>query len=283
MQFTRRQMVEGGLVAGFLGLAAKPVFAAVAEDPADTLAVRRLPGQSLAGGGAAPGAAPRFSQPIRQPHPGQPLPARQAIAQRPIAAPAETQQLAAVRRPPMTVPAQPRVAVERTVNPRLVAAARASFDQHRRFVRHTDVVGIVDFSKVSREPRYYLLDTNSGRVTEHHCSHGRGSDPAHTGVLHQFSNRFGSLATSSGGYVTSEIYTGKYGTSMRVRGLDPSNNNAEARAIVIHPAWYAEPSHLAVHGILGRSEGCFAMARTSMSETLSRLSPGHFLYAGRVA
>jgi hypothetical protein len=52
---------------------------------------------------------------------------------------------------------------------------------------------------------------------------------------------------------------------------------------VIHPAWYAEPTHLAMHGILGRSEGCFAMSRASLSETLERLSPGHFLYAGRVA
>jgi hypothetical protein len=277
MQFTRRQMVEGGLVAGFLGLAAKPVFAAVADDPAQTLAVRRRPDQALAGNGAAP--APRFAQPLRQPHPGQPLPPR------PAASVQQPTQLAGVRpaAPPATrVPAQPRVAVERTVNPRLVAAARASFDQHRRFVRHTDVVGIVDFSKMSREPRYYLLDTNSGRVTEHHVSHGRGSDPAHTGFVQRFSNRHGSLATSEGGYVTGDYYTGKYGASMRVRGLDWSNSNAEARAIVIHPAWYAEPAHLAVHGVLGRSEGCFAMSRASLSETLARLSPGHFLYAGRI-
>jgi hypothetical protein len=279
MQFTRRQMVEGGLVAGFLGLAAKPVFAAAAEDPADTLAVRRRPDQALAANGASP--APRFAQPLRQPHPGQPLPSRPSVPIQP-----QQQQIAAVRpaAPPIArVPAQPRVAVERTVNPRLVAAARASFDQHRRSVRHTDVVGIVDFSKVSREPRYYLLDTNSGRVSEHHVSHGRGSDPAHTGFVQRFSNRPGSLATSEGGYVTSEYYTGKYGASMRVRGLDWSNSNAEARAIVIHPAWYAEPSHLAVHGILGRSEGCFAMSRASLSETLDRLSPGHFPYAVCIA
>ncbi len=29
-----------------------------------------------------------------------------------------------------------------------------------------------------REPRFYLLDTNSGRVTRHLVAHGRGSDPA---------------------------------------------------------------------------------------------------------
>jgi hypothetical protein len=120
------------------------------------------------------------------------------------------------------------VNVDRTVRAQLVAAARASFDRHRPQVRHTDIVGIVDFNKMSREPRFYLLDTNSGRVSEHHVSHGRGSDPAHTGFLHQFSNRHGSNATSEGGYLTTEYYSGKYGRSMRVRGLDWTNRNAEA-------------------------------------------------------
>ena len=270
MQFTRRQMVEGGLVAGFLGLAAKPVFAATADDPASTLSVRRRPDAALSGTRSA--SAPLRAQPLRQPHPGQPLPARPQASQ---------PQIVGVRPAPARVPAQPRVLVERTVNPRLVAAARASFDKHRGSVRHPDVVGIVDFSKVSREPRYYLLDTNSGRVSEHHVSHGRGSDPAHSGWAQHFSNRHGSNASSEGGYVTSETYHGKYGLSMRVRGLDWSNSNAHARAIVIHPAWYAEPAHLATHGLLGRSEGCFAMSRNSLSETLNRLSPGHFLYAAR--
>jgi hypothetical protein len=267
-------MVEGGLVAGFLGLAAKPAFAATGDDPAATLAARRRPDGSLAAGNGA--AAPRYAQqPIRQPHPGQPLPPRPQVAPSP--------QVAGMRPAPLRVPAQPRVMAARTVNPSLVAAARASFDKHRAHIRHPEVVGIVDFSKVSREPRYYLLDTNSGQVTEHHVSHGRGSDPAHTGWAQQFSNRHGSNASSEGGYVTTEVYHGKYGRSMRVRGLDWSNSNAHARAIVIHPAWYAEPAHLATHGLLGRSEGCFAMSQTSLRETLNRLSPGHFLYAARTA
>lgn len=277
MQFTRRQMVEAGLVAGFLGLAAKPVFAAVGEDDAAGLPVRRRPDAALASNNTARPVAQRsaVASPLRQPHPGQPLPARPQ--------PVQQAELIARPEPIATVPARPRVAVERTVNPRLVQAARRSFDQHRGSIRQTDLVGIVDFSKSSNEPRYYLLDTNSGRVTEHHVAHGRGSDPSHSGFVQQFSNRFGSNATSEGGYVTSEYYSGKYGASMRVQGLDYTNSNAHARAIVIHPAWYAEPSHLAMHGILGRSEGCFAMSRASLSETLQRLSPGHFLYAGRVA
>ena len=121
-----------------------------------------------------------------------------------------------------------------------------------------DAVGIADFAKASREPRFYLLDTNSGRVTRHLVAHGRGSDPAHTGFLQHFSNRVGSEASSNGSYVTGDYYPGKYGRSMRVRGLENRNSNADARAIVVHSAWYAEPNVSPRNGKLGRSEGCFA-------------------------
>jgi len=184
---------------------------------------------------------------------------------------------------PRTVPATARAYADPVIDRRLLARARASFDRHRNSLSQIDVVGIADFSQASAEQRFYLLDTNSGRVTRHLCAHGRGSDPAHTGFLQHFSNRPGSVATSNGGYVTSEYYPGRYGRSMRVRGLDYSNSNAESRAIVVHSAWYAEPQVLAEQGRLGRSEGCFALPYQSLQEVLARLGPGRFLYADRLA
>ncbi|MDQ4087594.1 MAG: murein L,D-transpeptidase catalytic domain family protein [Pseudomonadota bacterium] len=181
------------------------------------------------------------------------------------------------------VPARPRVMVDPSVDPRIVTRARAAFDRHRSRILHGDIVGIADFTKPSANPRFYLLDTNTGRVTTHLVSHGRGSDPAHTGMLQRFSNQFGSEASSDGAYLTSEFYHGKYGRSMRVRGLDYSNSNAEARAIVVHTAWYAEPDVVAETGRLGRSEGCFALPNRSLQEVLARLGPGRFLYADRIA
>lgn len=175
-----------------------------------------------------------------------------------------------------------RVMVDPAVDARLVARARASFERHRSRLVHTDIVGIADFSKPSALPRFYLLDTNSGRVSSHLVSHGRGSDPEHSGWLRRFSNGFGSNASSDGGYVTGDYYYGRYGRSMRLSGLDHSNSNAHARAIVVHSAWYAEPHVVREHGRLGRSEGCFAMSYSSLQETLARLGPGRFLYAGKV-
>ncbi|MDP8993875.1 MAG: murein L,D-transpeptidase catalytic domain family protein [Pseudomonadota bacterium] len=175
-----------------------------------------------------------------------------------------------------------RVMVDPVVDSRIVARARASFERHRSRLRYTDVVGIADFSKPSNLPRFYLLDTASGRVSSHLVSHGRGSDPAHSGWLQRFSNLHGSNASSDGGYLTGDFYYGRYGRSMRLSGLDPSNSNAEARAIVVHSAWYAEPNVAVEQGRLGRSEGCFAMSYRSLQEVLARLGPGRFLYADKV-
>ena len=185
--------------------------------------------------------------------------------------------------PAPTVPARPRVIVDPSLDPRIVQRARAAFDRHRARIDRPELVGIADFTRPSSEPRLFLLDTNTGRVTRHLCAHGRGSDPAHTGFLQRFSNVPGSEASSDGAYLIGDYYHGKYGRSMRVSGLDHSNSNAEARAIVVHTAWYAEPQVVAQTGRLGRSEGCFALPNASLQEVLARLGPGHFLYADRLA
>lgn len=183
---------------------------------------------------------------------------------------------------PATVPARPRVAMGGVIDPRLLARARAAFDRHRSRLTHTDVVAIADFSRPSHDHRFFLLDTASGRVSNHLVAHGRGSDPAHSGYVERFSNAMGSEASSQGGYRTGDYYHGKYGRSLRLSGLDWSNSNAEARAIVVHSAWYAEPEQLAAHGKLGRSEGCFALPHNSLQHVLARLGPGRFLYADKL-
>jgi hypothetical protein len=184
---------------------------------------------------------------------------------------------------PPVVPAQQRVVVDAAIDPRLLGRARAAFDRHRHSLAHTDVVGIVDFTRPSREPRFFLFNTASGQVSSHLVAHGRGSDPDHSGYVERFSNAPGSEASSSGAYVTGEYYPGKYGRAMRLSGLDASNSNAQSRAIVVHSAWYAEPDQIALHGKLGRSEGCFALSYNSLQQTLARLGPGRLLYADKVA
>jgi hypothetical protein len=168
------------------------------------------------------------------------------------------------------------------IDPRLKAKALLALAAKRSSVPNADVIGIADFNRPSREPRFFVLDLRSGMITSHFVAHGRGSDPQHSGWLNYFSNAYGSEATSEGAYLTGDTYFGKYGHSLRLTGLDHTNSNAESRAIVVHSAWYAEPNVAEAHGKLGRSEGCFATPGISHAEIMTRLGSGRMIYAGKV-
>ena len=187
---------------------------------------------------------------------------------------------------PLLPPAPPVVTpppVIGGINPGLLARAKAALDSHGSAVRHRDFIGVVDFSLDSGHPRFHLVDLLRGEYESHAVAHGRGSDPDHSGFVEMFSNRPGSEASSNGTYITAGTYEGKYGHSMKVAGLDWTNNNAESRAIVIHNAWYAEPAMIEQHGKLGRSEGCFAFSRASQWRVMNRLDDGRMIYADKLA
>ena len=167
------------------------------------------------------------------------------------------------------------------INPLLFQKAKSALDS-RPWIRQRDYIGIVDFAKSSADGRFHLVHLPSGQVDSFAVAHGRGSDPHHSGFLEQFSNRPGSAASSNGAYTTGDYYHGKYGLSMKTHGLDWTNNNAEARAIVIHNAWYAEPGMLAAHGKLGRSQGCFAFSRDDQWSVMRKLAGGRMIYADKL-
>ncbi len=145
-----------------------------------------------------------------------------------------------------------------------------------------DIAGIADFGVRSDHPRFHFANLENGTVRSFLVTHGAGSDPEHTGWLQDFSNVEGSNATSRGAYLTCEWYKGRYGTSIRLEGLDETNCNALERYIVMHAADYATPEHVARWGKLGRSNGCFAMGPDNFREALWHLSGGRLLYADRL-
>jgi len=167
------------------------------------------------------------------------------------------------------------------IDPQLFARAKAALDSRR--IRARDWMAVVDFNKSSNEERFHVVDLRSGEVESFLVAHGQGSDPRHSGHLERFSNDFGSYATSNGTYVTGDYYHGKYGLSMKTHGLDWTNNNAEARAIVIHNAWYAEPEMVSIHGKLGRSQGCFAFSRADQWKVMRKIAGGRMIYADKLA
>lgn len=177
---------------------------------------------------------------------------------------------------PAAVATSPRV-----VRPDLLRRALAALDRHGdRFQR--DRMAIVDFAAPSAQPRFHFVDLASGASVSKLVAHGSGSDPAHTGYLQRFSNQDGSNASSEGAFVTADYYVGKHGRSQRLIGLDPTNCNALPRAIVIHGAWYANNDIIRRHGVLGRSQGCFAVGEHELAEVFERLGPGRMIYAAKV-
>jgi hypothetical protein len=184
---------------------------------------------------------------------------------------------------PPPIPALPTEVVANPAYDRKVLeiAARESQRAGAKLWRR-DIVGIADFARPSTLPRFHFANLENGTIRSFYVSHGRGSDREHSGFLQQFSNVPGSEATSRGAYLTAEWYRGKYGTSIRLLGLDADNHTALERAIVMHPASYAAPSHIAKFGKLGRSEGCFAMSPDQFNEALWHLSGGRLLFADRI-
>lgn len=166
--------------------------------------------------------------------------------------------------------------------PWLVSIAKRELQKHGAAIQHHDRVALADYTLPSRDPRFFFIDLHNGTVSTHLVTHGRGSDPEHVGFLKYFSNVEGSLASSRGAYVTGEQYWGSNGLSLRLKGLDRDNFNAEPRAIVVHGAWYANPNMIAQHGKLGRSEGCFAFPEAELSLVMERLGSGRLIFSDRL-
>jgi hypothetical protein len=165
---------------------------------------------------------------------------------------------------------------------RILDIARRQVDRAGSLLWRRDIAAIADFGIRSSLPRFHFANLEAGTVTSHLVTHGLGSDPDHDGWLHWFSNEPGSFATSRGAYVTYDWYNGKYGMSLRLGGLDHDNSNALDRAIVMHSAPYATQSFIAEHGVLGRSNGCFAMAPDDFMYARTQLSGGRLIYADKL-
>lgn len=200
---------------------------------------------------------------------------------------------------PIQVPPTPAIRVERapqaitsqlnstrpldprgSVRKELMERAMAALDIHERKITNRDRMYLVDFKKFSGDERLYEVDLHGGAVTLMRTSHGRGSDPAHTGFAQQFSNTPDSYMSSVGAYATAGAGFGaQQGPNVLLDGLEYTNNLARERAIIVHGADYADPDFLAREGKLGRSYGCFSVAHHDLPVLRERMGEGRLLFA----
>ena len=91
----------------------------------------------------------------------------------------------------------------------------------------------IDMSLPSGQKRFFIYDLkkdsviNSGLVTHGNCMEYWLEEK-------RYSNVVGSGCTSLGKYKIGNPYTGKFGYTYKLYGLDSSNSNAFARAVVLH-------------------------------------------------
>jgi hypothetical protein len=150
------------------------------------------------------------------------------------------------------------------------------FDKFKNRIDNRDFLTIVDFSQHSRYKRMYLIDMRTGQVERFVVSHGKGSEPVKNGEATQFSNVENSFMSSLGFYLTEpDTYVGKWGTSLRIQGLEKTNNLAMKRAIVIHGADYVE----AGRDRTGNSEGCFALELSKIKDVTSKIAGRSLIFA----
>lgn len=138
-------------------------------------------------------------------------------------------------------------------------------------------LAVIDFDLPSSEKRFWVLDLAANQVLYRSLvAHGNNSGQLEAT---QFSNTNGSNASSLGFYVTGSEYVGKHGRSLRLKGLDPGfNDQAAARAIVVHGADYVSEAFIKQNGRLGRSQGCPALPLNLYAPIIDTLKGGAGLF-----
>lgn len=149
----------------------------------------------------------------------------------------------------------------------LYLKAVAYYNKNIRQIRNSRFIAVADFKMRSNEKRLFILDLETGKMSRHLVSHGKGSDPDADGFPTLFSNDVGSFKSSLGFYLTLGTYQGRNGYSMRLRGLEKTNSNAEARAVVMHSAKYVNEKT----GVVGMSLGCTAVDPVVSDDLINRL------------
>ena len=147
----------------------------------------------------------------------------------------------------------------------------------KKIISKQDYLTICDFSQSSNNKRFYLVDmVNNKVILNTYVAHGRNSGGEYAT---RFSNRFESLQSSLGFYVTQNAYYGEHGLSLRVTGLEEGyNDKALQRNIVIHGADYVGDKRLRRSNYMGRSYGCPAIPGKECRQVINMIKNGTCIF-----
>lgn len=142
------------------------------------------------------------------------------------------------------------------------------------------IISLIDFSLPSIQPRMWIIDLkNKKALWNDYVAHGEdsGLDSAVA-----FSDQNNSHKSSLGFYVTTDIFEGKHGISLKFIGFDKGfNSSALKRAIVVQGADYVSNSFIEGQKRLGRSWCCPAVSKNETNTVINYIKGGTclFIYA----
>lgn len=120
---------------------------------------------------------------------------------------------------------------------------------------NTSVGFLIDMNIANGRKRFFVCDLNADSVLiSGLVAHGNGTKLMYAEKAY-FSNMEGSLCSSEGKYKVGNKYLGKFGVAYSLYGLEPTNNNAYKRSVVLH-AHSCIPDQEVDPSFICNSEGC---------------------------
>lgn len=147
---------------------------------------------------------------------------------------------------------------------RSYAGSAKTFIRQKKF--NPEFCFLIDMSLPSGQPRFFIYDLVKDSVLQSGLvAHGNCYQEWLEG--RKYSNTVGSGCTSLGRYKVGVPYTGMWGYSYKLHGLDSSNNKAFERTVVLH-------SHRCVPAAATDSEICQSNGCPTVApEFLARIKP----------
>ena len=160
----------------------------------------------------------------------------------------------------------------------LKSALRAYETAQSHHLVKKPILTVIDYSLPSSKQRMWVFDLKKQRlVLNTYVAHGQNSGLS---IATRFSNQPSSKSSSLGTFITRDSYSGHNGLSLNLQGLERGfNDNALNRRVVIHGAWYMEPSFIRSTGRAGRSWGCPAVAQSIASSLINQIKGGSVVFA----
>lgn len=140
-----------------------------------------------------------------------------------------------------------------------------AISKQKEFNNKSNYILYIDLDKPIFLPRLYVIDKKSNKIIKRNFVFTSYK----SGLIYttKFSNTAHSNITSKGAFKILNDYSGRFGYSVRIQGLESHNNNVLNRAIVLHP-WMGFPY----------TQGCYSTTKKTLNEIIPLLKNGSFMY-----